>query len=184
MVEEMIALYVAWRAAYGPRKPGAYTTDLAAWMDRWWWVMERTQRLQHMPGCDTGRHESQPQSKEVRTDGRRFTAYTDEMLAGLDEPMTLETAASLVEAGRADRLGKDASSPIRDEAGQWWAVLYNSPDGRLVPRGGDEAELLEAQWVETQAKKPGRVATDEPPLDEPPMDEPPLEDRDPDEEQR
>lgn len=152
---EVIAVYVAWREAYGPRNSGAYTSDLTAWHDRWWWPMIHRIQAQHWgAGCDAAKHVAPPTTdrdadRAAKTNAD-FTPSAQLLIADLPEPMDRQQIRQLVRAGEAEWLTRSETSPVRMTDGTWWAILYNSPDGRWVPRPVEQAVPLERQW---RAKK-------------------------------
>ncbi|WP_392423672.1 hypothetical protein [Barrientosiimonas humi] len=160
---EVIAVYVAWREAYGPRGPGSYTSDLTAWHDRWWWPMIHRIQDQHWgAGCNAAEHIAPPAPEDAprAKTNADFEPSARRLIDGLPEPLGREELRALVRDGEAEWLTPSSkTSPVRMTDGTWWAILYNSPDGRWVPRPVEHAQVLERQWRAKQKQRPQPSST-------------------------
>lgn len=151
-IEELTALYVSWRSTY-QQKPRAYSDDLTAFHDRWFWsCLERIGRYKIFSGCTPLKHRDEPPTPAT-TDPRAFAQFTEELLAPpVIAGQDAEAVHKAIDAGHAIALRpKDPMTPVKWR-GTWWAVLANSPDGLWVPRPAAVCEHLEELLANT---KPG-----------------------------
>lgn len=153
---EVIAVYVAWRAAYGNRRPTEYTAALASWHDRHWWpLVKRIQAERWLSACTSRSHEEPSSVARWAPTDSQFVPAVDALTEGLPEPLTRQEVQAAVDAGTAEWF-PFAGQSARFEDGSWWQVLHNSPDGRYVPRPLDVSKPLEAEW----ARKKSKTTTD------------------------
>lgn len=125
-VEELTALFVAWKAAYNP-KVHLPNDNLVAWHDRWFRpCMERLTA----PACMGGRHQ-EPGAVLVHTDLDDFDAWLAEQDIANPEHVPSKTVAASVAEGRAQQLVDADNSPVRLGA-HWWSRRRESPQ-RLTP---------------------------------------------------
>lgn len=158
-IEELTALYVSWRATY-QRKPRAYSDDLTAWHDRWFWPCIRRIESEHFfKGCTRLQHD-QGKDRTVVTDPDAFATDMSALMDGVRSGMDAEQVHSLLDTREAIALRpKDPTSPIK-WGDTWWAILANSPDGLWVPRpehvGQNLDELMKSK--QSQGQRPRRAA--------------------------
>lgn len=125
-VEELTALFVAWKAAYNP-KVSLPNDHLINWHDRWFRpCMERLTA----PSCMNGQHQ-EPGPVLAQTDLDDFDTWLAEQDHAIPEHVPDKTVATSVASDRAQQLLKEDASPVQ-LGGQWWSRRREGPR-RLTP---------------------------------------------------
>ena len=144
-IEELTALYVAWRATYKV-EPEPYSDTPIAFHDRWLWpCIARMSRLKFFNGCNPGQHKDPDETYLRTTDPERFTEAMTQLGDGVTPGADADQVHAAIVAGEAIPLRnhtKDPQTPVRWR-GTWWAILANSPDGLWVPRPAHVCEKFE-----------------------------------------
>lgn len=151
-IEELTALYVAWRSTY-KEKPRAYSDDLTAFHDRWFWhALERLKTYRVFKSCTPIQHVDD--NEQLTTRSEDFDPFTASLVAHVTAGADADTVHAAIDAGDADPLDpKDPTSPVRWN-GTWWAILANSPNGLWVPRPAHVCAAFEDLFAKLHPPKP------------------------------